>query len=116
MWKTIQFFGKVISLNKDLLNYLKQMSAHAKELYYKDKNRDTLINYLTIKKLVYAVYVLSKEMERSADILNKANEAVSDWRYLFAYFGKYLGKERYSNIMYSAYTGLQTKKEMKKKQ
>ena len=114
MWKTIQFFGKVISLNKDLLNSLKQMSAHAKELYYKDKNRDTLINYLNTKKLVYVVYVLSKQTEQAADMLKKTGDAVLDWRYLFKYFRQYLGKERYNEMLYNAYTGLQAQKEMKK--
>ena len=93
-------------MDKCLAKYLKDVESNAKSIYQNNRNRDNLYNYLIVRNLVKICCDASKAIDQASASMEKANQCFKDYRYLFDYFKHYIGKNKYSEIMYNAYVGL----------
>lgn len=93
-------------MDKEYADYLRNAVSFAKSIYQKERNRESLCNYLLVRNLVKFCCDADRYINQANAGFEKVSQAFKDYEYLFRYFRKYLGKGRYSDMLYYAYSGL----------
>lgn len=93
-------------MDKEYADYLRNAVSFAKSIYQKERNRESLCNYLLVRNLVKFCCDADRYINQANAGFEQVNQAFKDYEYLFRYFRKYLGKGMYSDMLYYAYSGL----------
>lgn len=94
-------------MDKKTLLALKRQIDVARQIFEKDRNVQTLLNYLFVRTVACEFVKTFGQMKKTRRKFNEMRNMLFEYKYILGYFKDVLGIKKYSNILYSAQVGFQ---------
>ena len=94
-------------MDKKTLLALKRQIDVARQIFEKDRNVQTLLNYLFVRNAACEFAKAFDWAEKVPKILNESQSLLFEYKYILGCFKDILGIKKYSDMLYSAQVSFQ---------
>lgn len=94
-------------MDKKTLLALKRQIDVARQIFEKDRNAQTLLNYLFVRTVACEFVKTFDQMKITRRKFNEMKNMLFEYKYILECFKDVLGIKKYSDVLYSAQVGFQ---------